>query len=62
MTLTVGHGPLASRSPGQANFTVEAPEHRLLLEDYPYLRGPYVCFLHDEVAVELRDPFPPAAP
>jgi hypothetical protein len=34
MTPTVGHGPLASRSPRQANFTVEAPEHRLLLEDY----------------------------
>lgn len=36
MTLTVGHGPLAARPPAAANFKIEAPEHRLLLEDYPY--------------------------
>lgn len=36
MTLTVGGAPLAGRPAGQGNFTIEAPEHRLLLEDYPH--------------------------
>lgn len=36
MTLTVGPGPLADRATRSRNFTIEAPEHRLLLEDYAY--------------------------
>lgn len=36
MTLTVGGGPLAARPAGQANYRIEAPKHRLLLEEYPH--------------------------
>jgi uncharacterized protein (DUF427 family) len=36
MTITVGPGPLAARPGGRGNFALDAPEHRLLLEDYPY--------------------------
>jgi uncharacterized protein (DUF427 family) len=35
MTITVGGGPLAERPQGRTNFRLDAPEHRLLLEDYP---------------------------
>lgn len=35
MTLTVGTGPLAQEPNGRGNFTVDSPDHRLLLEDYP---------------------------
>ncbi|HWC27317.1 MAG TPA: DUF427 domain-containing protein [Solirubrobacteraceae bacterium] len=36
MTLTVGSGPLAGRPEGRRNFAIDAPAHRLLLEDYPH--------------------------
>ncbi len=36
MTLTVGSGPLSARPVGRRNFEIEAPGHRLLLEDYPH--------------------------
>lgn len=36
MTLTVGHAPLAAQPRGRTNFTLEAPEHRMVLEDYPH--------------------------
>lgn len=36
MTITVGGGPLARRPGGRTNFTIDAPEHKLLLEDYPH--------------------------
>ncbi|MGI8730097.1 MAG: DUF427 domain-containing protein [Solirubrobacteraceae bacterium] len=35
MTLTVGTGPLGAQPNGRANYTIDGPEHRLLLEDYP---------------------------
>lgn len=36
MTLTVGSGPLARRPPDRRNFEIDAPAHRLLMEDYPH--------------------------
>ena len=35
MTLTVGSGPLAGRAQDRRNFTLQGPEHSLILEDYP---------------------------
>ncbi len=35
MTLTLGPGPLAGRSPADTNYEIEGPEHRLFFEDYP---------------------------
>lgn len=36
MTLTVGSGPLGGRPADRRNFAIDAPAHRLLLEDYPH--------------------------
>jgi uncharacterized protein (DUF427 family) len=36
MTITVGGAPLAGRPQGRTNFTLDSPEHRLLLEPYPH--------------------------
>jgi len=35
MTLTLGSGPLAGNGAGSTNFSLDAPAHRLLFEDYP---------------------------
>lgn len=34
MTLTLGHGPL-STDPAPANYTVDGPAHRIMVEDHP---------------------------
>jgi uncharacterized protein (DUF427 family) len=34
MSLTIGHAPLAS-DPGELNFEIDAPRHRLFFDDYP---------------------------
>ncbi|HEV2062275.1 MAG TPA: DUF427 domain-containing protein [Solirubrobacteraceae bacterium] len=36
MTLTGGPAPLGPQPSGEANFTIDAPAHRLWLEDYPH--------------------------
>lgn len=35
MTLTVGGAPLANRTTGETNYTLDSPPHRLLFEPYP---------------------------
>jgi len=35
MTLTLGPGPLAGRSPADTNYEIDGPKHRLFFEDYP---------------------------
>ncbi|AYY14556.1 DUF427 domain-containing protein [Actinobacteria bacterium YIM 96077] len=35
MTLTLNRGPLSGRPPEAVNYTIDGPEHRLLLSDFP---------------------------
>ena len=35
MTLTLGHGPLSTSPPAEANYTIDGPKHRLLQTPFP---------------------------